>query len=153
MGLLVIKIRWSWKRLVFMMGIPIPLRKQFYIETPDGYVMFCFCDIIIFWWVNMIIHPYSSGPLFTKPTGVLPQDLVKFRSCEIGALEFARHIGSSAAEMRVKFQSDTIIITSNLATSRHHEILVVKRIAAKRKEDQVWIHLPQCLWRNFGGYG
>ena len=32
------------------------------------------------------------------------------------------HIGSSAAEMTVKFQSHTIIITSNLAASRVHEI-------------------------------
>ena len=32
------------------------------------------------------------------------------------------HLGSSAAEMTVKFQSDTIIITSNLGALRLHEI-------------------------------
>ena len=69
------------------------------------------------------------GPLFTKQTDVLPQDLVKFRGREIPvqtvsiALKFDRHLDSSAAEMPVKFQSDAIIITSNLAASRLHEIL------------------------------
>ena len=68
------------------------------------------------------------GLLFTKWTDVLRQDLVKSRSREIRvstsliALKFVRHLGSSAAEMPVKFQSDTRIITSNLAASRLHEI-------------------------------
>ena len=59
---------------------------------------------------------------------VLPQDLVKSLSREIRvwtfpiALKFNSHIGSSAAEMPAKFQSDTIIITPNLAASRLHEI-------------------------------
>ena len=66
----------------------------------------------------------KSGPLFTKRTG-LPQDLVKSRSREIrvhtfpNALKFDRHIGSSAD---VKFQSDRIIITFDLAVSRLREI-------------------------------
>ena len=34
-----------------------------------------------------------------------------------------RHLGSSAAEMPAKFQSDTIIITSKLPVSRLYEIL------------------------------
>ena len=38
------------------------------------------------------------------------------------ALKFDRHIGSSATEMPVKFQNDTISITSNLAASRLREI-------------------------------
>ena len=38
------------------------------------------------------------------------------------ALKFGRHLGSSAAEMPVKFQSDMTIITSNLAASRLHDI-------------------------------
>ena len=38
------------------------------------------------------------------------------------ALKFDRHLGSSAAEMPVKLQRDTIIITSNLVASRLHEI-------------------------------
>ena len=38
------------------------------------------------------------------------------------ALKFDWLLGSWAAEMPVKFQSDTIIITSNLAASRLHEI-------------------------------
>ena len=39
------------------------------------------------------------------------------------ALKLDRHIGSSTAEMPVKFQSDMIIITSNSTASRLHEIL------------------------------
>ena len=52
------------------------------------------------------------GPLFTKWTDVLPQDLVMSRSREIRvsafpfALKSDRHISSSAAEMAVKLQSD-----------------------------------------------
>ena len=71
---------------------------------------------------------YGVGPLYTKRTDVLPQDLAKSRSCEIRGwtfptvLKFDRHLGSSAAEVPVKFQSDTIIITSKLAPSRLHEI-------------------------------
>ena len=38
------------------------------------------------------------------------------------ALKFNWQLGSSAAEIPVKFQSDMVIITSNLATSRLHEI-------------------------------
>ena len=67
------------------------------------------------------------GPLFTKRTDVLLQEPVKSRSRKIRvqtfpiALQFDRHHGSSAAEMPVKFLSDTII-TTNLAASRLHEI-------------------------------
>ena len=63
------------------------------------------------------------GHLFTKQTDVLPQDLVKPRSCKILAetlpiaLKFDKSLGSSTAEMPVKFQSDTIIETPNLSPS------------------------------------
>ena len=65
------------------------------------------------------------GPLFIMRTDVLPQGLAKSRSREIRvetfltALKFDRHLDSSAAEMPVKFQSDTII----LVASRLHGIL------------------------------
>ena len=55
--------------------------------------------------------------------------LVKTRSHEIGtlncrlALKFDRHIGSTAAEVPVKFQSDRTILNTNLAASRLYEIL------------------------------
>ena len=67
--------------------------------------------------------------LFTKQVDVLPQDLVKSQSRAIRvetfpiALKFDRHLGSNATEMPVKFQSDTVIVISNLGASRHHEIL------------------------------
>ena len=57
------------------------------------------------------------------------QDLVKSRSHEICtlnrriALKFDRHIGSNAAEVPVKFQSDRTILNTNLVASRLDEIL------------------------------
>ena len=68
--------------------------------------------------------PIAPGPLFTKRADVLPQDLVKTRNHKIRistfpiALKCDRHLGSSAAEMPVKFQSDTVITTSNLDLTR-----------------------------------
>ena len=70
---------------------------------------------------------YVPRPLFTERTDVLPQDLLMSRSREIRvyafpiALKFDWHLGSSAAEMPVKYQSDKIIIRPNLAASRLHE--------------------------------
>ena len=70
----------------------------------------------------------DTGPLFTKWMDVLLQDPMKPWRHEIQvktlpiALKFDRHLGSNAAELPVKFQSDTIIITSNLAASRLPEI-------------------------------
>ena len=71
-----------------------------------------------------------SGPLFTKRTDVLSQDPVTSRSREIRvytfpvALKFGTHLGSYAADMPIKFQRDTVIITSNITASRFHEIRV-----------------------------
>ena len=54
---------------------------------------------------------------------------MKSRSHEIGtlncriALKFDRYIGSNAAEVPVKFQSDRTILNTNLAASRLYEIL------------------------------
>ena len=62
------------------------------------------------------------------PVNVLPQDLEKSQSRKIriqtfsNALQFGIHIGSSATEMPIKYQSDTIIIKSNFAFSRLHDI-------------------------------
>ena len=53
------------------------------------------------------------GPLFTKRTDVLPYDILKSRSREVGcyndsiAVKFDRHLRSAAAEeVSVKFNSD-----------------------------------------------
>ena len=70
-----------------------------------------------------------SGPLSNKRTGVLPQDPVKSRRREIGcyndriALKFDRHLGSTAAEVPVKFQSNWKSLNMNLAAPRLNEIL------------------------------
>ena len=63
---------------------------------------------------------FSTGPLFTERTNVLPQDLVESQSREMPdknfpiSLTFETHIGSSTAEVHVELQSDTIIIKHNL---------------------------------------
>ena len=57
----------------------------------------------------MLTH---SGPLFTKRAEALLQNVVKTRVREIGyyndsnALKFDRQLGSAAAKVPVKFQSD-----------------------------------------------
>ena len=58
------------------------------------------------------IHDSPAEPQFTNQTDVLPPNLVKSRSSEIGcchhriALKFDRHLGWAAAEVPVKCQSD-----------------------------------------------
>ena len=60
---------------------------------------------------------------------VLPPNLMKSRSREIGryndrfALKLDGHLGSTAAEMPVKFQSDCKSLNPNLVASRLNEIL------------------------------
>ena len=64
----------------------------------------------------------TPGPLFSKRTDVLPQDIVKSRSREIGcyndriALKFDSHLGSAA-------QSDWKSVNANLASSSLLDIL------------------------------
>ena len=66
---------------------------------------------------------HEAGPLFTKRTEVLPIYFVsKPRDSGLDRSEIYRHLGSSAVEMPVKFQSDTVIVTSYLVASRLHEI-------------------------------
>ena len=73
----------------------------------------------------------NPEPLFTKRTDVLPQDIVKILSRKIQiqtfqiAVKFDRDLGSSAAEMPVKFQRDTVNIASNIENLRD---LVVRRL-------------------------
>ena len=63
----------------------------------------------------------------TRRKGILPQDLVHARSHEIRvwtfpiALTFDKHLGNTAAEMPVEFQTVMIIITSNLTAWRLRE--------------------------------
>ena len=81
--------------------------------------------------VLSIVSPPRAGPgpLFTKRTDVLPQDLVKSRSREIGwyndriVLKFDRHLDSTACYVFIKCQSDWISLNPNLVASRLHEIL------------------------------
>ena len=76
-----------------------------------------------------LYHIYTSGPIFTKRTDILQQDLMKSQNHGIGcyniriAPTFERHLGSAAAHVPVKFQSNGKIINPNLAASRLHEIL------------------------------
>ena len=73
-------------------------------------------------------HAVRPGLLCTIQTDVLPQDLVESRSRDIRVQTFPislksdRHLGGSAAEMPVYFQSDTINITPNPVASRLYEI-------------------------------
>ena len=74
-----------------------------------------------------VVALWFCGPLFIKRTDVLPQDVVKSGSCEVGcctdhiALKRDRHLGNAAAEVSVKFQGDRKCLNPNLAASRLHE--------------------------------
>ena len=82
---------------------------------------------------SAISLPYFSrnipGRLFTKRIDVLPHDLVKSENREIGCynnhitLKFDSHLGSVAADVPVKFQSDRKSLNPNLPPSGLHEIL------------------------------
>ena len=67
-------------------------------------------------------------------TDVLPQHLEAARFglnfFQSLSVKFDRHLGSGAAKMPAKFQSDTIFITANLPTSRLRDILVVRCLTA-----------------------
>ena len=75
---------------------------------------------------------YSIPGLYS----LLPQDLVKSRSREIRivsspiALKFDRHLGSTAIEMPVIFQSNTIIITSKSHDFETSRDFAVRRVTA-----------------------
>ena len=110
------------------------------MSAPGSGDIHIYClNLIVRWQRNVILNRKEAsfvrvvrpvlepGPLCTKRQHVLPQNLVKSRSHEIPVytfpitLKFNRHLGSSTAEKPVKFQSDTIIITSNLVASRLRE--------------------------------
>ena len=74
-----------------------------------------------------IIWHLTNGPnqymcLPTSPVSVKATTQQLNVLYKTGSLKFDRHSGSSAIEMPVKFQSDTIIITSNLVASTLHAI-------------------------------
>ena len=70
-----------------------------------------------------------TGSCFNIRLNVLLQDLAKSRSREIGdlnyriAMKFGGHVGSTAADVPVEFQSDRVILKTKLADSKHCEML------------------------------
>ena len=104
-----------------------------------------------------MIHP--TGPLFTKRTNVLPQDLAKSRSREIGCyhdrifLKFDRHLGSTAAEVPVKIQSDWGSLNPDLAALRScgkTSVRLVNRGPASGPRC-VGSRVHAMLWQNWAG--
>ena len=69
---------------------------------------------------------------------------MKSRSCVIGcynnrsALKFDRHLGSAAAEVPVKFQSDWKSLNPNLAASRLYEILSQQHLPFITLRESPW---------------
>ena len=66
-------------------------------------------------------------------------------NCRI-ALKFDRHIGSTTAEVPVKFQSDRKILHTNLAASRLYEIL--RKYVFSDIETGPWTQSHHSLLRN-----
>ena len=81
----------------------------------------------------------TPGPLFTKRYDVLPQDLVKSWSREIGsqtfsiALKLDGNLDSSSADIPVKFQSETMINIPSRGCETSRD-LAVRPLTAKRIE-------------------
>ena len=79
-------------------------------------------DIVTRWRPNWNVG--QPGPRLNILKDVLSSDLVKSQSHETGTLnchmasKFDRHMGSNAAEVPVKFQSDRTILNTNLVASR-----------------------------------
>ena len=110
------------------------------------------------WWltVNLSVrkkcHCNSTQAVLSHETGF--QDIVylgpvsiseKTSRCrEIGslnyriALKFDRHVGSTAAEVPVKFQSDRTILHTNLAASRLCEILQLDVLSDIETSPRCW---------------
>ena len=90
----------------------------------------CILSVIMLFMISMRIHhimhrciDYSCMVFFHYTLYVLCSVCsVYVWNCLI-ALKFDRHIGSTAAEVPVKFQSDRTILNTNLAASRLYEIL------------------------------
>ena len=74
--------------------------------------------------IDCVMVSAETGPLFTKAVGRLiakSREVSKPRDSGLDVFNRSE-IWQAAAEMPVKFQSGTIIITSNLTTSRLHKI-------------------------------
>ena len=134
-----LKIRRPLGRLIFNMGIAIPGKTVFLIETAPWCGVPFACH-----WVQPSIH-WADWRL-TARSHEVPKprysdlDFLTF----LTALKFDRHLGSSVAEMPVKFQSDTIIITSNLAGSR----LQIGADSGQQSDYAEVFSLPvcHCIW-------
>ena len=76
-----------------------------------------------------ILNDISPGPTKGNLGPVSISEKTSFRKISYSleatrvALKFDRHIGSTAVEVPVKFQSDRTILNTNLAASRLYEIL------------------------------
>ena len=93
---------------------------------------------IFFLWLTAC-HYNNPGPLSTKRTDVLLQDLVKSRSREIGcnndliSLKYDRNLGSAAAEVAVKFQSDWKSLKPHLAAMEIRKFAISHRYIIYKK--------------------
>ena len=77
---------------------------------------------VLVWCSLQFSLPRAPSQYPKRRLSVRSRKVSKPRDCRI-ALKFDRHIGSNAAEVPVKFQSDRTILNTNLAASRLYEIL------------------------------
>ena len=117
----------------------------------NGWTRFCEVSVSDWFRADGLYHYGPPGPLFIRRADILPQHIVKSLSRAIWVkafpitLKFDRHIGNSAAEMPVKFQSDTIIITSNLAASSD-SIIIASNLAASILRGIWWNRIEAMVW-------
>ena len=98
---------WLYSRVFPVLSCPFVVWSQPVLDSAGWRVRHIDC------WGNpdcIVQKPYP-GALITRPTGVLPQDFVQSRSRGIRvytfpiALQFDRHLGSSAADMPVNLRT------------------------------------------------
>ena len=114
--------------LAFVRGIHLgPVNSPH--KWPVTRKLFPFDDVIVFWFKNILLDSADTpaGPLFTKTVRRLTAKSRKTAILDVyndrTAQKFDRQLGSAAAGLSVKFQSDRISLNLNHAASRLHEIL------------------------------
>ena len=98
--------------------------------TPSQWETALLCNDVTHWLGTSLVY-MGADQIFIHAicNDTFSRQQISVLSHEIGtlnsriALKFDRHIGSTAAEVPVKFQSDRTILNTNLAASRLNEIL------------------------------
>ena len=95
MGICMLKIRWSWNRLIFNMGIPVLVRWHFYIEMAPGLILSTLkhynMDLLCIFFViclNSQVLGDKGGLTSLGPDGTKPLPEPKLTNHQLGLVAF-----------------------------------------------------------------